>query len=100
MGDKYRDNPLQRVYFPPGPAIIITEHSAMVGLNLLNISRFFIVFNLAKEKGDYLLNRHAIQMAYNVLFFKSRLLWTVDFRIKITFWRKNLQALNVDRVNP
>lgn len=47
----------------------------------------------------YLLHGHAIELAKNVFFFKGRFLWAINVRIKVAYWRENLEPLNVDWVN-
>jgi hypothetical protein len=62
-----------------------------------------VFFNITKGKKEiydyHLRNGQAIKMAQNVFFLESGFLRTVNFRIKIAFWWKNLEALNANWVN-
>lgn len=48
----------------------------------------------------YLLDTHAIKLAKNVFFFKSRLLGSISFRIKLAHGWKNCHSLYTDWINP
>uniref|UniRef100_A0A2P2JFE9 Uncharacterized protein n=1 Tax=Rhizophora mucronata TaxID=61149 RepID=A0A2P2JFE9_RHIMU len=58
-----------------------------------------VVYNIQFVLLQGLLKGHATEMAHNVFFFKSRLHWTIEFRIKTALGWENLKPLNGNRVN-